>query len=200
MALPNQNPLSVQRINQLLHAWIETNYRCEDDTALINELGFYNKDPDSTVNKAFRADVVLASDRLIGFEIKSEKDSLKRWPSQAIAYSNVFNKVWLCTHNKHLVNALSTTPKHIGILVIDDLGSIAIVRASNVNRTRNTYDLATMLWKEELIELSRLHNIKVKTSMTKRVLRGLIQEYLSIDQVCDFVVERLKVRKGKLAS
>lgn len=200
MALPNQDPISVQHINQLLHAWIETNYLFKDDTALINELGFYNRDPDSQVNKAFRADVVLACDKLIGFEVKSEKDSLKRWPSQSIAYSNVFNKVWLCTHSKHLVSALSTTPKHIGILLIDDLGSIAIVRTSSANPAQNTYDLATMLWKEELIELSKLHDIMVKTSMTKRVLRELIQEHLSTDQVCEFVIKRLKARKGTAAS
>lgn len=200
MALPNQEPLSVKSINQLLHAWIEKNYEFNDDATLINELGFYNKDPESQANKAFRADVVLANDKLIGFEIKSEKDSLKRWPSQAVAYSNVFNEVWLCTHSKHIVNALSMTPKHIGILLIDDFGSIAIVRASKVNSTRNTHDLATMLWKEELVELSRLHDLQFKTSMRKRVIREMIQKDLSIDQVCHFVIERLKVRKGAIAS
>lgn len=196
MAMPNQNPLSVQSINQLLHAWVATNYQLTDDATLINELGFYNRDYESQVNKAFRADVVLAADTLIGFEIKSEKDNLTRWPAQSLAYSNVFDKVWLCTHSKHLVKAIDTTPKHIGILLIDDLGSIAIVRTPKSSKARNTYDLATMLWKEELIELSKSYNLAVKSSMTKRIIRELIQSNLSADQVCTYILQRLKIRKG----
>ena len=53
---------------------------------------FWNKDPESTVDCSFRADLALANGRLVGFEIKSQKDSLKRWTSQMMAYNNVLMK------------------------------------------------------------------------------------------------------------
>lgn len=191
-------PLSPNNIREKLHQWVNESFSLSEHDILINELGFYNKDPLSTVDNAFRADLVLATNRLVGFEIKSEKDTLKRWTAQMLAYSNVFDEVWLCVHSKHIEKSIQVTPKHIGILMIDSFGSIAIVRSSTQHKKNNIYDLSSMLWKDELIELACKYNLNAKSKMTKRQIRALLSERLTMNQVCDFTIGRLKVRKTLL--
>lgn len=190
-------PLSPNHIKDLLYRWVSNTFQLKDTDILINELGFYNKDIESTIDNSFRADVALANGRLVGFEIKSEKDSLKRWPSQMSAYTNVFDEVWLCTHAKHLECALKITHKNIGILLVDSLGSIAVVRnAKEAGSLNNVYDLSGLLWKDEIVDLANKYNITVKTRTTKREVRELLADILNVEQVRPFVLERLKVRKS----
>lgn len=193
----NIKPLSPNYIKDLLHQWVGNTFVLKDSDILINELGFYNRDIESTIDNSFRADVALANGRLVGFEIKSEKDNLKRWPSQMSAYTNVFDEVWLCTHGKHLEPALQITPKHIGILLVDSLGSIAVVRnAKNASGLNNVYDLSGLLWKDEIIDLAKRYDITVKTRTTKREVRELLADCLNVEQVRPFVLEKLKSRKA----
>lgn len=192
----SSQPLPPSQICPLLHSWIESYYEIGGDDLIINELGFYNKDENSSVDHAFRADVVLASNRLIGFEIKSEKDSLKRWHAQMIAYPNVFDETWLCVHAKHLDAAIKITANHIGILLLSESDCLSVVRAASKDVSNNIYDLSGLLWKDELIDLAKLNDIPVKSSMRKREIKSLLVDYLSLRQVGDFVLHRLKVRKS----
>jgi hypothetical protein len=54
-----------------------------------------------------------------------------------------------------------------------------------------------MLWREELNELAALHKIKWKSRTNKREARAIIMEELPINDVMDFLVKRLKIRKSK---
>lgn len=199
-ALIKNQPLSALDIRDSLTSWETHNRLLSDTDFFINELGFYNKIPDETMDIAYRADLVLASDKLIGFEIKSEKDTLKRWESQKLAYTNVFDEVWLCTHSKHLKKAMATTPDHIGVLVVDDCNSLELVRKAVVGHgLNNTYDLSSMLWREELNELAQLHNIKWKSRTNKKQVREILAAELTLNIVMDFLIEKLSIRKNALA-
>lgn len=190
-------PLSPIDIRDNLRVWREKRQPLEGDDIFINELGFYNKLEDCTVDMAYRADLVLASSRLIGFEIKSEKDNLKRWDSQKIAYTNVFDEVWLCTHCKHLDKAMLSTPDHIGVIAVNRSNELEIVREAVTDHgMNNIYDLSSMLWKDELIELAVRHNIKWKSRITKREARHILMNELTIQQVTVFVIEKLQFRKN----
>lgn len=183
-------------IRQVLKSWIGDKFHLKNNDVLIDELGFFNKDPKSTIDSSFRADLALANGRLVGFEIKSEKDTLKRWETQMIAYSNVFDEVWLCVHGKHLAEALNITQKHIGILLIDDYQSLAVVRFAQKNNKNNIYDLSGLLWRDELNEFARNNGVKIKSRATKNEAREIIANELSLDVVRDFVLQKLKLRKG----
>ena len=76
-----------------------------------------------------------------------------------MAYNNVFDEIWLCSHGKHLHRALDITDKHIGVLAVDDSGSITVVRYAAENTKLNFYDLSGLLWKEELLAFAALNNI-----------------------------------------
>ncbi|MDC4364429.1 hypothetical protein NQ654_17275, partial [Acinetobacter baumannii] len=86
-----ENALGPDEIRINLTNWLKDKAELKHNDMLINELGFYNRTPESSVETTFRADLVLANGRLVGFEIKSKADSLKRWDKQMLAYSNVFN-------------------------------------------------------------------------------------------------------------
>lgn len=187
-------------IRTALRSWVHDKFELNQSDILINELGFWNKDPNSTIDNSFRADLALANGRLVGFEIKSEKDSLKRWASQMVAYNNVFDEVWLCVHGKHLEGVLSTTNKHIGILLIDDYKSLAVVRPATTNNNNNIYDLSGLLWREELNFLAKIHNIKISSRTTKNEMREILANHLSIDTVRDYVLKQIKIRKSYHAS
>lgn len=184
-------------IRTALRNWVHDKFELKHNDILINELGFWNKDPKSTVDNSFRADLALANGRLVGFEIKSQKDNLKRWSSQMTAYTNVFDEIWLCSHGKHLHQALSVTEKHIGILVVDDTGSITVVRYAAENNKLNFYDLSGLLWKDELIEFALLNNImEVKSRMTKNEIRDAIGCKSNLSQLKPYVLQKLKKRKA----
>lgn len=184
-------------IRTALRSWVHEKFELKYNDILINELGFWNKDPKSTVDCSFRADLALANGRLVGFEIKSQKDSLKRWESQMTAYSNVFDEIWLCSHGKHLHRALDITDKHIGVLVVDDSGSISIVRYASENKKLNFYDLSGLLWKDELLAFASLNNIvEVKSRMTKNEIRDILSIYSSLNDLKPYVLQRLKERKS----
>lgn len=180
-----------------LRSWVQNKFELKQDDILINELGFWNKDPESTVDCSFRADLALANGRLVGFEIKSQKDSLKRWLSQMTAYSNVFDEIWLCSHGKHLHRALEITEKHIGVLVVDDSGSITVVRYATENTKLNFYDLSGLLWKDELLNFASLNNvIEIKSRMTKNEIRDVLSKQSNLAQLKPYVLQKLKERKS----
>jgi len=180
-----------------LRNWVHDKFELKQNDILIDELGFRNKDLESTVDHTFRADLALANGRLVGFEIKSQKDNLKRWSSQMTAYTNVFDEIWLCSHGKHLHQALNITEKHIGVLVVDDTGSITVVRYAAENHKLNFYDLSGLLWKEELMEFALLNNImEVKSRMTKNEIRDVMEEKSNLNQLKPYVLKKLKARKA----
>ncbi|MDC4753649.1 sce7726 family protein [Acinetobacter baumannii] len=184
-------------IRTALRNWVYKKFELKQNDILINELGFWNKDPESTVDCSFRADLALANGRLVGFEIKSQKDSLKRWTSQMIAYNNVFDEIWLCSHGKHLHRALDITDKHIGVLAVDDSGSITVVRYAAENRKLNFYDLSGLLWKEELLAFASLNNIiEVKSRMTKNEIRDILSKCSNLNKLKPYVLQKLKERKS----
>lgn len=189
--------LGPDEIRIALRNWVHNRFELKQSDILINELGFFNKDPESTVDSSFRADLALANGRLVGFEIKSQKDSLKRWASQMAAYSNVFDEIWLCSHGKHLHRALEITEKHIGLLVVDESGSITIVRYATENNKLNFYDLSGLLWKDELLNFAYLNNIsEIKSRMTKNEIRDILSKKSNLAELKPYVLQRLKERKS----
>lgn len=199
--LDTNESLGPNEIRENLKLWVSDKFNLSDSDILIDELGFYNRDQNSTIDNSYRADLVLANGRLVGFEIKSERDTLKRWESQKVAYTNVFDEVWLCVHSKHLEKAMNQTPCHIGIILTDNFASLAMVRKAKKNHgMNNVYDLTGLLWREELDELINLCNIKIKSRTTKRGVREIIHNEVDLITVRDFALTKLKLRKSQSSS
>lgn len=182
-------------IRSHLRGWVERNLGVGANDALIDELGFVNKPASGSVDNSYRADLALANGRLVGFEIKSGADNLKRWADQCQAYHRVFDEVWLCTHGKHLEKALPATPKETGILLVDDFGGLAVLRMAKRSKSIDPYDLTGLLWREDLERLCMENGLKVKARDTKRDVRALISRELDLSMIRDRVLQQLKQRR-----
>lgn len=102
-------------------------------------------------NSGVRADLALLADReLIGIEIKSEKDSLRRLPNQLSNYATYFDHVVLVVAKRHLRGLEETDLKGASVWVVDndeiailqvgqrqDVDQIALLDLLSVNEKRS---------------------------------------------------------------
>jgi hypothetical protein len=94
---------------------------------------------------------------LHGFEIKSDRDTLNRLPSQREAYNSVFDKVTLVVGAKHFVDAFKIVPNWWGIETahLDENGSVFFntIREAGENPKQDEISIARLLWKNEALDL-----------------------------------------------
>ncbi|SLE92600.1 sce7726 family protein [Mycobacteroides abscessus] len=110
---------------------------------------------------AARIDVaVVEPARLVGWEIKTETDGLRRLPRQEEVYSRVFDRVWLAVHAKHLPTALDLVPDWWGAVRVEEHSAgcrLVQVRPSRLNRSIDLHALTCLLWRDEVLgELNEL--------------------------------------------
>lgn len=79
-----------------------------------------------------KADVVVLNGTSTAYEIKSERDSLARLPSQLASYRRVFASVNVVTSSRQSREILSVIPDDVGLLVLSDTYTIQVVRQAPV--------------------------------------------------------------------
>lgn len=80
-----------------------------------------------------RADLAVFGDELIGFEIKTEKDTLRRLPSQMDAYSRYFHHAVAIVAPNHLRNLREDHLQGASLWTYDDRGSLTQLHQGRVN-------------------------------------------------------------------
>lgn len=147
-----------------------------------------------------RIDIVVINGKMHGYEIKSERDNLERLPYQAEYYSSVFDTVTLVSSEKHLNKVEQIIPDWWGILCVNKDGgkpSVKLVRPSKQNKSIDSFRLAQMLWKDELLELLSLAGVtKGVKSKTRHELEIKVAELIDPEDISNFVREKLKSRKS----
>ncbi|UXN30999.1 sce7726 family protein [Glutamicibacter sp. M10] len=106
-----------------------------------------------------RIDLAVLNGHLAGWEIKSDKDTLKRLPEQAEAFSRVMDYLTIVTTSKHLDKCAAIVPPHWGIQeAISGPGGIRIVtrRAPKINRQTDPFSMAQLLWRDEALDELKL--------------------------------------------
>jgi hypothetical protein len=96
-----------------------------------------------------RADVALIGTTIDGFEIKTERDSLKRLPRQADAYTRVFDRCHVVLAYRHVDRALEILPPWWGVRVIDDGLTFMTLRPAEPNPSVDPETLVRLLWRDE---------------------------------------------------
>ncbi len=169
-----------------------------DDTFVIDELGIKNGN--------YRADIAVFNGKIVGYEIKTQNDTLNRLPSQAIAYSQIFNEAFLIVSENHLENALEIVPGWWGVYLIkpatENDYQFDCIRAALSNTNQDAFSMAQLLWKDEALEIANtIFNCKIKASTTRQEI------YSAISAVCHaidleeiiikYIKKREKWRKGR---
>ena len=97
-----------------------------------------------------RADVVAVDCDLLGIEIKTSRDDLRRLPRQVSAYGRVFNRCIVVVAAGHLGRVMQDLPAWWGVLVIDDPAApMTRMRGEGENPNVEVETLVRLLWKDE---------------------------------------------------
>jgi hypothetical protein len=163
------------------------------ETFVVDELGLKNGE--------IRADIAVLNGKLVGYEIKTENDTLTRLPSQVEAYSEVFDKAFIIVSPNHLDKAVDSIPDWWGIYTItsteNDNYSFPCIRKAKLNKKQSSFSLAQLLWKAEALEVANVllrHNIKPKTS--KHEVYDVISGTCSSKKLSKIVIKYLKQREN----
>jgi hypothetical protein len=100
-----------------------------------------------------RADLVVIGSSMLGFEIKTDRDTLKRLPRQVEAYNRLFDRCTVVLAECHLDAALAIVPDWWGVAVIltdQVLPRFDLVREAGPNGAVDAESLVRLLWREEV--------------------------------------------------
>jgi hypothetical protein len=99
-----------------------------------------------------RADVALIGTAIAAFEIKTERDTLKRLSHQVAAYGRLFDQCTAVLAARHLDAAVEIVPDWWGLMVIaGEPGSVfRTVRPPQPNAHVDAEVLVRLLWRDEV--------------------------------------------------
>ncbi|MBL8496001.1 MAG: sce7726 family protein [Rhodocyclaceae bacterium] len=149
-----------------------------------------------------RIDVAVIDEELVGYEIKSDKDSFARFSNQIHAYNRVFDRICLVCGPALEESARSVIPSWWGVIVAkrDTVGAVSleIHRDAGVNLRQDAFSLASLLWREEA--LAALGSLETCTPAPKRVsahvLWDSMAKNLPVDAIRAVVAESLLKRQA----
>jgi hypothetical protein len=178
-------------IRATLHARLEGRYGGDPEVRVVDEM--------NVIGGRSRIDVAVINGRLEGFEIKSERDSLKRLARQATGYGQVFDRMTIICAERHLERTLAEVPGWWGVEVATATrdGTVRLVRerAARANPGVEPEAVARLLWREEaLAALEDLGRAKGLRSKPRRVLWAALAEELPPRMLGALVRERLRTR------
>jgi hypothetical protein len=97
---------------------------------------------------------------MIGYEIKSDVDSLERLPRQIRAFNNVFDRAFAVITKRHVATVERIIPQWWGIIlpnIDDEIESFQILRDSGNNPNTNIEATLYMLRKAEIVSILKDH-------------------------------------------
>jgi hypothetical protein len=102
-------------------------------------------------------DVAMFDDELVGFEIKSPVDSVRRLRRQALVYGMVLDRCWLVAAERHIEDALAVLPEWWGVLVVPEGEEVtfSLYREALPNPSIDPMGLAALMWREETLQALR---------------------------------------------
>ena len=169
-------------------------YTNDKDTLVLEELGLRHG--------AVRIDLVVVNDRIHGYEIKSDRDSLRRLPDQIRVYSSVMDRVTLVVGYRHAYDALRMVPEWWGVKLAEKKkGNGAIVlsdaRSPRDNPGVDLNSVVALLWRNEALsileemESAKGVRSKTRTDIYRRLVEVSKPEYLRAK-----IRQQLKSREG----
>lgn len=169
-------------------------YANDEDTLVLDEVGLRHG--------TARIDLLVVNDRLHGYEIKSDRDSLKRLPDQIRVYSSVMDRVTLVVGYRHAYDALRMVPEWWGVRLAEKKkrsGAIVLsdARSPCDNPGVDLNSVVALLWRDEALnileemEAAKGVRSKTRTDIYRRLVEVSKPEYLRAK-----IRQQLKSREG----
>jgi len=180
-------------IRQNFHRKRLRRQHAQEDTLVIDELGLNHG--------KCRADIAVVNSHFIGYEIKSNKDSLRRLKDQVESYNSVFDKISVIVGDRYINSIQSHIPAWWGVIVSlkGPKGAVnfGTIRKAQTNKKVAPISIARLLWRNEAEEILRQKNLPPRIL---RQPRAILYDYL-VDEfnICELrkvVRDYFKKRKN----
>lgn len=135
--------------------------------------------------------VQILDHAMIGYEIKSDADSLSRLKHQALVYDQIFDYLVLVV-GKHGKRAESIIPEHWGIMNLD----MTMTKEPCENPNVDLYYVADLLWRPEMLLISQEQGLVVKSKMNRTKLKQILVQGLEPNHLKRLVRCALLKRQG----
>ena len=190
-----KSPATDSDIRDALRGWLKAK-QSGSSFLLVEELGIRQG--------IARIDMAVVNSRFEGFEIKSDRDSLRRLEHQIKMYSSVLDRATIVVSRRHLENARQSVPEWWGILLYDNDGSawrLKEVRKSKRNKFVDPRALVELLWYSEAIDFLEERSLArgVRGKPRQQVWDRVCQ-YCKTKEIADRVRAQLRARKGIIAA
>jgi hypothetical protein len=167
-------------------------YRDDPTTLVLDELGLRHG--------AARIDIALVNGIIHGYELKSDKDNLRRLPRQMQIYNSVLDRITLVTTDRHAEPAMRLIPRWWGIKIAvrssADVVEFSDLRDASDNPSLDIFAVSKLLWREEALTLLDEFGEADSLRYKKRALvYARLAEVADLDTVRERVRRQLKSRK-----
>jgi hypothetical protein len=148
-----------------------------------------------------RADVVIIGTAMLGYEIKTDRDTLRRLPRQVEAYSRLFDRCTVILADRHLEAALAIVPEWWGVATIlaDRVPlSFRVVRSASPNRGVDPETLVRLLWRDEARSVLSALGADLDPRASRAAMWQLLLNLLDLDGLREAVRKALLERDPRL--
>jgi hypothetical protein len=173
-------------IRQLLRNTELSKYQLDQNSRVVEELSI-------PAAKA-RIDIAVINGHMHGYEIKSAADNLQRLPHQIEAYNKVFDFLAIVTEEKYHSRILNIIPEWVGLYVCTGRNEIIQIRPSAINQNQDSFFLAKLLWRDELMEVLSENNIKFRKKDRNWILCETLATNINTPDLSNIVRGKLKAR------
>ena len=182
--------LSDPDIRGALRTMLQEAQNEEEETILIEELGI--------CQGSTRIDMAVVNGVIHGYEIKSDRDSLRRLCKQVGIYNRVVDKATLVVGSAHLAESLELIPDWWGVLQAESKSGqvrFQTVREAFENPGVEVQSLVELLWRDDALSLLDRKNATWGVrSKPRRMVWDRICEQFEKDEIAAAVREQLKFR------
>jgi hypothetical protein len=177
-------------IRAALRGRLRARHAGDPSTVILEELGICRGQA--------RLDLAVVNGLLHGYEIKSDRDGLRRLGSQIDFYGRVVDQATAVVGAVHLERVLEALPPWWGVTLVTGNLRFKCVRRARKNPARDARSLVEFLWLEEALSLLARRNVaRGAPSKTRKVVWDRICEHFGLEEVATAVRAHLKVRASQ---
>ena len=145
-----------------------------------------------------RADLALIGRELRGFEIKTERDTLRRLPRQVTAYGRVFDRCTAVVASRHLEGTVVHLPEWWGVIEVSTNGHVAFdeIRPARQNSELDPETLVRLLWRAEAHTALVQLGIETAPNATRNTMWKLLLARADLRELRGIVRRAIRNRSG----
>lgn len=179
-------------IRQALRLRLAKQHAKQCDTVFLEEFGI--------CRGRSRIDLAVVNSSFHGYEIKSDRDTLRRFGDQVELYSKVVDRATLVSGERHLSEAMAVVPHWWGVLLIHPgvkSPRVKVVRRARKNPGIDPRSLVELLWLEDAVALLGQRNAaRGIRGKPRRIVWDRVCENYKVKEIAAAVREHIKARRG----